>query len=289
MKKYFLLFILFFALCTPQAFAARFVIETPKDQKAVPYTANIYFEPEGESVNALSGEVYLPAGMKPEARTGDSIILLWVEAPAYDVSKKILSFSGAIPNGYPGEKGLVMRLVFDDFDFAKNIGITGSAYLNDGQGTLIKLRPAKFEKADNVSFTPISEDYESPEAFSPYVERNPVFFDGQTVAVFMTQDKSSGIDHYEAALARPRFLGLFPPDEEKLLWQRVDSPYVLPDQSGKSFVFIKAVDRNGNERIAKISPEKLIFAYDNNTMWSIIVTIAVLFGVLFLWRTKIRH
>jgi len=65
--------------------------------------------------------------------------------------------------------------------------------------------------------------------------------------VFGTQDKGSGIDHYEVAESDNPFV-----NEANLVWRRAESPELLQDQSGRSTVYVKAVDRDGNVRIEKV-------------------------------------
>lgn len=280
----FFLYSIFYILNPSMALAARFVVEEPKNTDAVPYSANIYFEPEGASVNALSGIVSLPSGAAPDVRTGDSVIPLWVESPKYDPVASKISFAGAIPNGYPGERGFIMRLVFTDNRAATKLYLSGQAYLNDSKGTLLKLNPTKFERVANFVSPSIKDDREPPESFTPFAEQNPVLFDGQAVVVFSTTDKSSGLDHYEVAEARPGFFGLLLPDESKLIWLKTDSPHVLADQSRQSVIYIKAVDLNGNERVEKISPENRLYAYRNTVIWFILIII-----LLAVWRIARRR
>jgi len=102
-------FCFFFFLSADLAYAARYVVELPKDEKTAPYTVNIYFEPEGSNINALSGEISIPSGFSPDVRAGDSIVLLWVDAPLYDASKTQFLFPAQFQTLFR-TKGLVLRL-----------------------------------------------------------------------------------------------------------------------------------------------------------------------------------
>ena len=53
-------------------------------------------------------------------------------------------------------------------------------------------------------------------------------------------------------------------------WERAESPYLLKDQSLKSIIKVKAVDKAGNEKIVKVAPFKKIFPY-----WIIIFLIGI--------------
>ena len=82
----------------------------------------------------------------------------------------------------------------------------------------------------------VSADVTPPEPFTVQVLSTPGVFGGDYYAVFSTTDKQSGIDHYEVL--------------ENGIWKRVTDPYKLADQSLKTPVEIKAIDKAGNERIA---------------------------------------
>lgn len=269
----------------PVAHASRFVAEVPKDIKTTPYTISVFIEPEGESINAVQGSVVLPnLKGEPDVRTGNSVLSLWVDKPSFNASTKTLSFSGIMPNGYPGTKGVLLSLVFADSSSAEGIYVSGSAYKNDGRGTEITLSKKTtlvMKTAGSVSLPDISSDHELPESFTPILVADPVLYDGKVVVVFETQDKGSGIDYYEVAETIPKFIGN--PD---LVWEKTISPYVLKDQSISSDIYIKAVDRNGNVRIEKISPEKWFISYRNLVLSSIIVLI--LLAVLFYAYRKRR-
>ncbi len=66
---------------------------------------------------------------------------------------------------------------------------------------------------------------------------------------FATQDKQSGIDHYEIQESRSSKI-----DAGK--WKTAESPYLLIDQELHSFIYVLAIDRQGNERVIKVFPRK---------------------------------
>ena len=90
-------------------------------------------------------------------------------------------------------------------------------------------------------------------------------------------------------------LGLYYVNAEALLfdggeWIRAESPYVLKDQKLKSYVYIKAIDKAGNERI-EVIPQKYPFQWYESWLWwgIIIVGFAIAYALKkFLWR-KIIH
>ncbi|KPJ56320.1 hypothetical protein AMJ49_05145, partial [Parcubacteria bacterium DG_74_2] len=87
-------------------------------------------------------------------------------------------------------------------------------------------------------------------------------------------DKMSGIDRYEI-LEEPRisFLGT-----TKKIWKLGESPYLLEDQSLRSKISVKAIDKAGNERIVKIIPPYKISWKD------IVIVLLILIGIGLLWR-----
>ena len=89
--------------------------------------------------------------------------------------------------------------------------------------------------------------------------------------VFATIDKTSGIDHYEISEIRNK--------KEEKIWEVGESPYLLKDQDLRSKIFVKAVDKAGNERIAEIGPMVKPFPY-----W--IIIILILIGVVVFWIIK---
>ena len=63
-----------------------------------------------------------------------------------------------------------------------------------------------------------STDTEPPLPFTPKLERDPNLDGGKYVVIFNTEDKDSGIDHYEVK-------------DGSGPWVVAESPYVLKDQS----------------------------------------------------------
>jgi len=87
--------------------------------------------------------------------------------------------------------------------------------LNDGSGTEAKLSPSilNFQVVGINSPNqppPISEikDTEPPELFTPEIGRQPDIFNNQWFLAFTTQDKNSGISHYEVREIRYKILTL---------------------------------------------------------------------------------
>ena len=62
-------------------------------------------------------------------------------------------------------------------------------------------------------------------------------------------------------------------------WSEAQSPYILQDQKLQSWIFVKAIDKAGNERVAELAPQKSLKWYEDYLIWFIII-VAVLIGLL---------
>ena len=135
---------------------------------------------------------------------------------------------------------------------------------------------------ENGNKAPAVKDKELPETFSPEVARDPDIFGGQWFAVFDTQDKISGIDHYEVLESKLKYHQL-----AFGFWNRSESPYLLSDQKLESYIFIKAVDKSGNKRIETISPRNPIIWYKNPNMLIMIIGYLLLIAAIWYFIKKI--
>lgn len=163
---------------------------------------------DNESVNAFEMSVEYPSEFLKlrDWSNGNSIINLWIEEP--ENNNETFSFQGIVPGGgYFGKKGLLMTLYFEGIkEGAAKIKIKSDSriLLNDGLGTQvessfssaiikIKLSEGDLPKEKPFEFT----EKISPEQFTPIISRADEIYDGKYFLVFFTQDKDSGIDHYE--------------------------------------------------------------------------------------------
>jgi hypothetical protein len=241
--------------------AALMYIDPPQGQygRGDTFMLSVRLEPEDECVNAAHVEVAYPKETlrAVDFSRGDSIFSLWVEEPKIDLERGVVTFSGGIPGGYCGRiKGdpvltnVLGKIVFTAINTDESearVALTESsvAYLNDGGGTLAPLSRAEAlfqlattaQTSGNPWLTEVGEDAIPPEAFTIEIQSTRDVFDGHYYAVFSTLDKQSGIDHYE----------IF----EKDVWKPVTSPHRLYDQSLRSGVQIKAIDKAGNERFGE--------------------------------------
>ena len=231
-----------------------------------------------ESLNAVEGRLIFPADklLVKEIRDGNSVINFWVEKPRIEASGVIL-FSGITPGGFSGANNNIFSVVFE----AKNTGIASvalqntKALKNDGLGTetalLTRDTTVSIKPGDSNVRKEILTDGEPPEDFNPTIESDPNIFDGKYFLVFATQDKISGVADYEVR-------------EGAWGWFRVaESPYLLKHQSLDRKIFVKAIDKNGNERIAVLNAQQQVPWYRHYAVIGILLVIVFGFLVKKLW------
>ncbi len=182
---------------------------------------------------------------------------------------------------YSGVKpGRILSLVF----LAKNIGQgaieinNAKVLLNDGKGTQASLSISNFQFSISKEISgfefQVLRDTDPPEDFKPEIAQDPNIFEGKWFLVFVTQDKGSGIDHYEIQETRNKRQGKN--------WVEAESPYVLKNQNLRSYIYVKAVDKAGNERVTFVEPKYPMKWYEKPFIWSIII-LSIIIGYI-LWK-----
>ncbi|MFA5392226.1 MAG: cohesin domain-containing protein [Candidatus Paceibacterota bacterium] len=296
----FFVFILAFYIIKPISInAAELYLETSQPE----YSPNETFSVDirlnvapSENINAV--EVYLSFD-KGILETVDfstaNSILTFIKNPVIDQQKGLINFSGIIPGGYtgrltgdPGKSNLLGKAIFQVKKQEKetiliNFLTNSQVLLNDGQGTKIALTLTPLEikiKKQEVVFNPLNdwekikeEDKIPPEEFTPEIMQ----MENQYFLVFNTQDKQSGIDSY-AVYESARKKEIIRIDTKD--WIVAESPYLLKDQNLKSYIYVKAVDKAGNERIKILNPQVQIKWYKNYLIWSIII-LGIIIGYIF--------
>ncbi|NTU98642.1 hypothetical protein HGA64_01375 [Candidatus Falkowbacteria bacterium] len=229
---------------------------------------------------------------------GESILSLWIDQPKTgdmaDINhEQRIKFTGGTPGGYcgkvpgdPGDSNIVAKLYFKVVNFdqgaiplpkAKVYFLDDTkALLNDGLGTEAKLsfKPAEFTITGNLAKdTKVWDnakqgDFTPPEAFKIELLKNAGMFEGKYYIAFSTVDKQTGIDHYEIQEVREpqrlkdkSFRDLFydifviTPD---LKWKTATVPYVLEDQTLRSVIKVRAIDKAGNQFVATLPAQAQI-------------------------------
>lgn len=256
------------------------------------YEIKIFLNTYGESINALEGEVlYSERDLNFEKiMDGSSIVNFWINNPQKSSDGKIV-FSGGMPGGYNGEKGFLFSAVFSSEDDSQisqtDISFQNlKIYLNDSRGTEKNLVDFKSTLNLNEAKTvAMQADTKPPEVFAPYVTRDPNLANGQWVVILSAQDKGEGIDHYEIFESAQKYKPEDVVNNNSLPWQIVKDPnaYILHDQSLGSYVYAKAIDKAGNERVAIVIPSAAKKPWHfNYKVVSVIIILTIVALVVFL-------
>lgn len=267
-------------LCVPTlSFSAGlfFETETIEFTQGDEFLASIFLNTEGESINAVEGKISFPPQLLEirEVRDGNSVVNFWVERPKMGQPTNI-SFSGIIPGGYQRPKGFLFSVVFRAKESGKGTIEINDAriLLNDSDGTkaTLKISPLKFSispsgplnKRRAISIV----DTRPPEDFHADIARDPALFSGQWFIVFATQDKVSGMDHYEVC------------EGTKSLCTIAESPYLLGNQKLDKKIFVKAVDKSGNEKVEVVYPANWNPWYRNNWIVGILILSVLIIPII---------
>ena len=261
------------------------------------FLVNIKLDVDKNCVNTIEANIKFPKDILQidNFLSGESLLNIWVDRPGTEAISRVntsgtLHFSGGIPGGYcgripgdPGVSNIVGQIIFyvPNFIVGDVVGKKATiefaegtrAFVNDGFGTEEKLTTkgaeitiAKKSVADTDAWEEkIKKDKIPPEPFIIELYSRGDIFDGQSYIIFNTQDKQSGIDHYEVLEIRPNEkIGVKPEAGffEKILgkdrpapeWKQGSIPYLLNDQDLLSVIRVKAVDKAGNERLAEYIP-----------------------------------
>jgi hypothetical protein len=264
-------------------------IETKEVKKSEFIVVPIYLDTQFEEINAV--EVYVNFSDNLVFRDyldGNSIITHWIEKPhlqSSDVRRPQIQieFSGIVAGGISGRNLNLVELVFE----AKETGIAkieidkkSKVLLNDGLGTKTKLiaLSQSFNILEIKGLPEIKiKDNFPPEPFKIYLVKNNEIFNGKYYITFETKDKQSGIAYYEISEKPINFIFLSKPDIKNLSFKKAESPYVLEDQSLRSYVIVKAVDKAGNERVEILYPQRFLL-YEDVLMFA--VCLVILMGLI---------
>lgn len=280
MKNYFnYILVLIFAFLIPVfSFASSVSLESSKNAFASSedFLVELVLDSKGENVNAVEGSVIFPNEFLElkEIRDGNSIINFWIEKPKVSGIGKV-SFSGMTAGGISSNKAFIFSMIFHPKkDGAGNISFEDLKVLkNDGVGTKANVVAKKFvfsiSKKNNSSSPDLSlKDKDAPESFEPFLGDDTNLFSGKYFLVFDTQDKGSGIDHFEV---KEGFFGKY---------AVASSPYLLKHQFLLNDVYVKAFDKSGNEKLAIWQTTSFFGKY------KIYLIIAIIFIVSIFWFKK---
>jgi hypothetical protein len=286
-KLLILIFCFFFGF-TSHIFAAKIYFDPQESTVGTtsPFLVGVLIDSD-KSINTFSVSVALPQNMEfVDFSDADSIINFWVDKPKFYKVKNTVYFSGIVPGGFVGDGARILILELR----AKNTGLGEIAFRKEdtyvienspnGLRTPLSLKSTQIlvvagrENIDNH----IPDD-NPPENFRP--EINKISYDNDKFYLFFqAQDKESGISHYEVAESDHKTSN---PD-----WKIATSPYELSDQSLKSFVYVKAIDKNKNEKVEIIKPAHQKIWTIDNIGYIIGIVFVLIFYLLFYKKLYVK-
>lgn len=253
------------------------------------FEVGVFLNTDQQSVNAIEGQIVFPADLLEFKGfyNGSSIVNFWVQQPKL-TSSGIISFSGIAPGGYTGSRGYLFSALFT----AKRTGSVNLAtagekiLLNDGSGSEAAVRRAPLvltinPQAAGEPFVPLY-DATPPDNFDIQVSKDSNIFDGKWFLTFATQDKGSGIESYQVMEKSQKwsFRSFF----ENSSWVSAESPYVVVDQKLQHEIYVKAIDKAGNEKVSVMTAPNAVSWYENYIIWIVILALAISSSAYALWR-----
>lgn len=281
----------------------------------------VRLDTQGECVNAVKVDVaYNPEMISvKDVGIGDSVLTLWTQFPTIQKNegKEVGSvvFEGGVPGGYcgrvigdPGLTNVLAKLVVSGVPQTLGEGATTTqivigpatqVFLHDGTGreassTVLGVELALTHSSTSLTdiwLSDVRQDEISPDFFEITFVEGPSVGSDKHYIVFNTVDKQSGIDHYEVLETDPDRFGFLSWIPRESYWVVATSPYTLRDQHLRSKILVKAVDKNGNERVVTFTPPMSPLAELANSksflaiLFSLLVVIVVL-GSIVLRRRK---
>ena len=291
-RGYFLLalLLLFITINTAQAAQLYFAPENLDVGINQIFKVSLMLDPENQSINALEGKITFDQNYFEliEILEGDSVVNLWIVKPQFSCTESCgIIFSGIIPGGFAGLVSWEYPEqrpgnVFDVVLKAKNISeqqinlANVKILLNDGLGTPastnLGLLKVKILETPTAAYQ-LPADNLPPENFQPTINTNPKIFNGQYFLTFDTQDKGTGIDHYEVSEGEKPF-------------KKTTSPYLLKYQRLNKEIKIKAIDKAGNEKLVTLPPQRITKGLEN--YWIPIIIVLTLIVATFLCYKLLR-
>jgi hypothetical protein len=291
-KKIYCIILVFSVIFLPySAFASSIYIDTAhseffEDDNILFY---IRVDSEGKNINTIEGDILLDnevgAVSLIDINTAGSAFSLWPGKPLPSERNTYISFVGGAPNGLNSKDAIIFNIVLK-LQKAGQITLTPNdinVYLNDGKGAkdkvsvkdlIINVLPKKSDSQIRDDWNNlISNDKTPPKFVEAIISRDSYVFDNQYFASFFAVDENSGIAYYEIKEGNRDFV-------------RAESPYILQDQSLKSIIQIKAVDKAKNESIAtpELAPAPIKgIPYKTYFVW-ILIAFVILAVIFWLWR-----
>lgn len=260
--------LLFFVVAPGVAYASTLYFTVPDEPiyEGDVFSIEVRVDSKEEAINAVQADVEFGSDFfeASQADNTNSILSFWPRVPTFDNKTGDVLFSGGLPSpGFQASGGLVGKITFRADKVGQtslNFSNTSRVLLNDGLGTETSLDKR------NISLTILNapegyqpkgadviRDTTPPDAFTPIISHNKYIYDGKYFVAFKTKDYESGISHYEVREKVGDIWGD---------WKTARSPQVLQNQRGEVTVFVKAIDRAGNEQVGVLKvniPKKKLY------------------------------
>ena len=283
--RYFIFFICVFfsySICVAPTSAAIVKIESEVKTLRVEdmFSVEVILDTELQTVNAFETSIVFPRELLEYAASneGESVLNLWIEKPNYN-GVDTISFSGIVPGGFMQVHAPILTLTFKVIKEGQaNIeSVDSLLLLHDGLGTPTPVTSQNLHisvVSGGPAVTVYTVDDEIPESFVPEIVQDPDLFDGSTVLIFSTVDKGSGLDYFAV---KEGWFGRY---------HLAESPYEVVYQGLDTKIYIKAVDKMGNERIEIFYPQNWQPWYKDLQIIATILVLCVLMGLISGWFLK---
>ena len=243
------LFCALFFIFTPVAFAADFSFGVGEQQQDGTRDVALMLKADNP-INALEGVIHIGGDVAVLGISdAKSMVQFWIKKPSMKAGENIVGYSGIIPGGFTGEGPVLYLSVKGD---PKGLSIDkdlSQTLLNDGMGTKETVRILPPQPLLEEFMLHVSTDKTPPQNFIPQIAMLPTESGDRLAVIFNTHDDQSGMAHYEIVYSSQAL----DPNDPTLLWKVTDSPSRIPDGVNAQFIYVKAIDRAGNARIAMLS------------------------------------
>lgn len=255
MKKICFLFLVFFSfILSFKVEAAILYLESSSKEYHLNdiFLVHLKIDTQTERINATQAELIFPKEKLKVVNIikENSIFSLWPKEPSFSNEEGKISFVGGLPLGFAGE-GKILSVAFEvisekkekgEINFSENCLVL----LNDGLGTKANLKtkninlffhPIPVNNSKNELKELLAEDKIPPEPFEVFLAKSDLIFGGKYFISFFAVDFQSGIDYYEI-------------QEGEKIWKKTKyNFYLIEDQTLKSEIKVKAIDKAKNERV----------------------------------------
>lgn len=270
-------------LCAPARTLAAEIYFDPQDSSAgigtefvIAINATVAID---EPINAFDVAVRIPPSFTPiDTSDGNSVVSLWLERPTFDETTRLLRFSGIVPNGYAGVGGrlITMTVIPNNAEAVAVVTVDTTTRLYTDAAVPVPVTTGSIEipivpSKQNIPVSILDRD--PPELFAVEIVRDAALYDGQSVLIFSTVDKGSGMAQYQI---RKQWLHLVWGD-----WRDAISPFPVGASWFVTRYEVAAYDKVGNRQVAAVEGQSSIYGVVGISLSLVIVLMLLL---RYIWR-----